>query len=247
MRVLGKFAWVEIKLFLREPAAVFFTLAFPVMMLFIFGSVFGNNPSPLFGGFGVVDVAVPAYSALIIATSGMFSLPMDIALRREQGILRRLQATPLRPHTILTAHVIVLFLMTVLGMLLLVVTGTGVYGLRFDGNPLSVLAAFILSSMSIFAFGFLLASILPTARTAQSVVMVLFYPMIFLSGATVPREFLPETVQNFAQFLPLTHVVTLLRGMWVGEPWGAHWTEAGILAALFVACAAASARTFRWN
>ena len=163
------------------------------------------------------------------------------------GTLRRLQATPLRPHAILTAQAIVLFLMAVLGMVFLVVVGKGVYSLRFDGNPLNVLAAFVLSSMSFFAFGFLLASLAPTARTAQSVALVLFYPMIFLSGATAPREVLPETVRTYAQFLPLTHVVTLLRGMWVGEPWSAHWTEVGILAAVFVVGVAVSARTFRWE
>lgn len=230
MRGFWKLTWTEVKLFLREPMAAFFTLAFPLMMLFLFGSIYGNEPTSLFGGYGSVDVSVPAYTAMIIATSGLLSLTINIASYRERGILRRLKATPLRPQTILGAQVIVIFLMTALGMILLVIAGKLVYHLRFNGSLLSVLAAFVLSSMSFFALGFVLAGLLPTARTAQIVAMVLFYPMIFLSGATIPREILPENIRQFAQVLPLSHVVTLLRGLWTGDPWDKHLGEVGILA-----------------
>ncbi|MFQ6093061.1 MAG: ABC transporter permease, partial [bacterium] len=188
MRGLWKLTFVEMKLFFREPQAAFFTLAFPLMMLFLFGSIYGNEPTPFFGGFGSVDVSVPAYTAVIIATSGLLSLAIVMAVYREYGILRRLKATPLRPLAILTAQVIVIFLMTALGMALLIIAGKMVYGLRFAGNPFSVLVAFVLSSFSFFALGFVLAGLMPTARTAQIVGMALFFPMIFLSGATIPRE-----------------------------------------------------------
>jgi ABC-2 type transport system permease protein len=247
MRGFWKLTLMETKLFLREPMAAFFTLAFPLMMLFLFGSIYGNKPTPFFGGYGSVDVSVPSYTAVIIATSGLLFLTIAMASYREHGILRRLKATPLRPQAILGAQVIVIFLMTTLGMALLVIAAKIVYGLRFPGDPLSVLAAFVLSCLSFFALGFVLAGLLPTARTAQIVAMVLFYPMIFLSGATLPREILPESIQKFAQVLPLTHVVTLLRGLWMGEPWGDHLGEVGILSALLIIGILISARTFRWE
>ncbi|RME44362.1 MAG: ABC transporter permease [Caldilineae bacterium] len=247
MRAFWKLTLVESKLFLREPMAAFFTLAFPLMMLFLFGSIYGNDPTPFFGGYGTVDVSVPAYTALIIATSGLLTLTINMASYREQGILRRLRAAPLRPHIILSAQVTVLFAMTVVGMGLLILAGKGVYHLRFDGNPWSVLVAFVLSSLSFFAMGFVLAGLFPTARTAQVVAMVLFYPMIFLSGATLPMEVLPAGIRRAAQVLPLTHVVTLLRGLWLGEGWGDHLREVGILLALLVVCVLISARTFRWE
>jgi ABC-2 type transport system permease protein len=247
MRGFWKLTWIELKLFLRESMAAFFTLAFPLMMLFLFGSIFGNKPTPSFGGFGFVDVAVPAYMGMIIATSGLLSLTISMASYRERGILRRLKATPLRPQTILGAQVIVIFLMTALGMILLVIAGKVVYDLRFNGSPLNVLAAFVLSSLSFFALGFVLAGLLPTPRTAQIVAMVLFYPMIFLSGATIPREVLPEGIRQFAQVLPLSHVVTLLRGLWMGDPWEKHLTEAGVLAVLLIVGVVVSAKTFRWE
>ncbi len=247
MRGFWKLTLTELKLFLREPMASFFTLVFPLMLLFLFGSIFGNDPIEAFGGYGSVDMSVPAYTAMIIATSGLLSLPIAMASYRERGILRRLSATPLRPQAVLGAQVIVLFFMTALGMALLVIAAKLVYNLRFDGHLLSVLAAFILSSLSFFALGFVLAGLFPTARTAQVVCMVLFYPMIFLSGAAMPREILPEVMQRFAEFLPLSHVVTLLQGVWKGQPLRDHGLEAGILATLLVAGIVISAKTFRWD
>jgi ABC-2 type transport system permease protein len=247
MRGFWKLTFVEMKLFLREPVAAFFTLAFPLMLLFLFGSIYGNEPTPFFGGYGSVDVSVPGYTAMIIATSGLLSLAINMASYREHGILRRLKATPLRPQAILGAQVIVIFLMTALGMALLIIAGKMVYGLRFEGNPLSVLAAFVLSCMSFFALGFVLAGLLSTARTAQIVAMAIFYPMIFLSGAGLPREILPQNIREFAQVLPLTHVVTLLQGLWRGQSLGDHVLELGILSALLIIGILISAKTFRWE
>jgi ABC-2 type transport system permease protein len=244
---LAKLTWLEFKLFLREPMAAFFTLVFPLMMLFLFGSIYGNAPTPFFGGFGSVDVSVPGYASMIIATTGLLSLSISMASYREQGILHRLHATPLRPLTILGAHLLVLFLMTTLGMILLIVSGKAAYGLRFAGNPLNVGLAYILCSTSIFALGFVLAAVLPTARSAQTVGMVLFYPMIFLSGATIPREIIPENIRAYARILPLTHVVNLLRGMWIGDPWASHLLEVGVLLGLLISGAFISAKTFRWE
>lgn len=247
MRGLAKLSWIEMKLFFREPIASFFTLVFPLMMLFIFGGIYGNKPSSFFGGYGSVDVSVPSYTAMIIATSGLIGLTIVLATYREMGILRRLKATPLQPQTILTAQVCIIFLMTAFGMALLIVAAKVVYNLKFDGNAFYMLLAFTLSSLSFFAIGFILASLMPTARSAQVVAMVLFYPMIFLSGATIPSEVLPEAIRNYGQILPLTHVVNLLRGLWIGGGLTEYLKEIGILMAILVLGVSISVKTFRWE
>ncbi|HEY67378.1 MAG TPA: ABC transporter permease [Thermoflexia bacterium] len=247
MRSLWKLTLVEAKLYLREPVATFFTLIFPLMMLFIFGSIYGNEPTPYFGGRGSVDVSVPAYAAMIIATVGLLSIAISIAVYREKGILRRYRATPLRPRTILMAEVLVNFAITLLGIILLVAAAKVVYNLHFEGDPLSVLVGFTLAALSFFSMGFIIAGLAPTARVAQVVGMVLFYPMLFLSGATIPLQELPEAIRSFSKFLPLTHVVTLLQGLWFGEPWGDHLTEVAVLVGILVTGAVAMAWTFRWE
>jgi ABC-2 type transport system permease protein len=247
MKSLLKMTWMETKLFLREPVGAFFTLAFPLMMLFLFGSIYGNEPTPMFGGYGTVDISIPAYTAMIIATSGLMSITITMAAYRENGVLRRLRTTPISPLVVLAAQVIVVFSMTSLGMVLLIIAGKLVYHLRFDGNAWSVLGGFVLSSLSFFGLGFILAGILRTARTAQIVGMVLLYPMLFLSGAGFPRELLPESIINFSKFLPLTYVVNLLRGLWIGEAWSQHTTNVLVLAGMLVVGVLVSAKTFRWE
>jgi ABC-2 type transport system permease protein len=177
----------------------------------------------------------------------LMAINITMAAYRENGVLRRLRTTPVSPLVVLTAQVIVVFAMTSLGMVLLIVAGKLVYHMRFEGNVLSVLAGFILCSLSFFGLGFILAGLMRTARTAQIVGMVLLYPMLFLSGAGFPRELLPETIKKASTFLPLTYVVNLLRGLWIGETWSQHTTDAIVLAILLVVGVLISIRTFRWE
>ena len=247
MRTLWKLTVNEMKLYLREPTATFFTLAFPLMILFLFGSIYGNEPAPYFGGRGSVDISVPGYVAMIIGTVGLLSITIQIASYREKGVLRRYRATPLRPATLLGAEVLVNFVMTLLGTLLLIGAAVVVYDLQFEGHALSVFGAFVLATLSFFAAGFMIAGLASTARVAQVVGMVIFYPMLFLSGASIPLQELPETVRNVSRFLPLTHVVTLLQGLWFGAGWDEHLTEVTVLVGMLVVGVFFSAKTFRWE
>jgi len=110
-----------------------------------------------------------------------------------------------------------------------------------------VLVGFCLGASAFFALGYILAGLSPTARVAQMMGTVLFYPMIFLSGATWPLEFLPQAVRSVARFIPLTYVVALLKGLWFGGGWGEHLTNVAILVGMLVVGAAVAARTFRWE
>jgi len=249
MKSLLKMTWMETKLFLREPVNAFFTLVFPLMMLFLFGSIiFGDNPIPGSGGQMSIDSVVPVLIAMIIGTTGLMSTTITMATYRENGILRRLRTTPVSPLVVLAAQVSVIFAMTGLGVLLLVVTGKLVYHIRFEGNAFSMLAGFALASLSFFGIGFILAGSMPTARAAQIVGLVLLYPMLYLSGAAgFPREMLPDVAQKISTFLPLTYVVNLLRGLWAGQPWSQHTTDVAVLAFMLLAGVLISVRLFRWE
>ena len=247
IRVLSLFTWTQAKLYVREPIATFFTIFFAPLFLVLFGLMYGNEPNDLFGGRGSMDVTVPAYLGIIIVTVGLIGLPIQTAVNRELGILRRYRVTPLRPLTYIVADVTTYWVMALLGMVLLVIVGALAYSIRFEGSIPSVLAGFTLSTLSFLSLGFVIASLAPSARVAQTVGMVLAYPMMFLSGATIPLEVLPAGVQRIADFLPLTYVVRLMRGLWVGEPWSNLLPEVVVLTGMLVVCSAISARFFRWE
>jgi len=134
-----------------------------------------------------------------------------------------------------------------LGTLLLVIAGNLIYHVRIGGNVLNLVGGFSLSSLSFFGIGLILAGVMPNARLAQVVAMVLLYPMLILSGAAWPRELMPATVQKISAALPLTYVVNLLRGLWAGQSWGSHLLDVAVLAGMLVVGIIVSARTFRWE
>jgi ABC-2 type transport system permease protein len=107
--------------------------------------------------------------------------------------------------------------------------------------------ALLISTCSILSIGFLIASIVPTARFAQPIGAVIMYPMIAVSGLFVPVEALPPALQAAAKVVPLTYAVSLLRGIWKGDPWSMHVRDIAALAVAFIVCTALSAKVFRWE
>lgn len=245
MRALRKMTWVEVKLFLREPTALFFTLAFPIMILLLFASIFGNQPVPGMPGVRSVDLQAPGYTTLIIGTVALIGIPTTLAEYRKRGILRRLRATPLHPSSILLSQVVTNLLVTMLGILLLLATARLVYGMSLPEAPLAVVLAFIISSFCFFAVGFVLAGLLPSVRVASAVGQAIYFPMLFLSGAILPREMFPDTLRRVSDFLPLTYVVELIQDLWLEGSW--NLTALAVLAGLFAVSVVVSARTFRWE
>ena len=247
MRGFRKLTLVNLKLYLREPIATFFTLAFPPLLVVLFGAMYGNDPLPMFGGYGSMDVSMPAYTAMILGTVGLLGVPITISGYRESGVLRRFQATPMRPLTYILADIVANLVTTLLGMMGLVIIGWLLYRVQFEGQVMAVILAVVFCGLAMFSIGYLIAGLAPGARTAQVVGMVIFYPMMFLSGASIPLEVMPETIQRLADFLPLTYVVRLLRGLWFGDAWGEHLLETAVLAGVLLVCTALAARFFRWE
>lgn len=245
MNAFGKMTWIELKLTLREPIGTFFTLIFPVMLLVLFGSIYGNEPNVSLDGHGQVDLSVPGYIGMIVGTVGMLSIPITLATYREQGVLRRYRTTPVPSAVVLWSQVAVNVLMTLLGITLLIIVAGLFYDLHIPHATLAIVLAILLSAFSFFAVGFVLAGVMPTPRTAQAVGMALFYPMLFLSGAAMPRQIMPATIQRLADYLPLTHVVKLLEGLWFDGTW--NRVSLTVILGLLVLGLVISRRTFRWE
>jgi ABC-2 type transport system permease protein len=248
LRGLWRLTWIEIKIFVREPLGVIGSVGVPVLLFVVFGRLLGSRVragSPEVPR--AVSVDLPIFAALFIAASAVLSLVTIIAIYREGGILKRLRATPLRPHTILTAHVIVKLLMTAVTLALMVLAGRP-YMAAGPGAPfVSFALALLFCTVSILSMGFLIASLVPTARFAQPIGSLVLYPMFGLSGLFVPVEAMPASLQVVARAQPFTYAVSLLRGVWHGEGWSAHLGDVAVLALMFAVFTALSARVFRWE
>lgn len=246
LRGLWALAWLETKIFVREPMGLVGTLGMPVVIFVLVGRTFGaggrRGPTAAEAPFNVAILA-----ALLIAVSAVLSLVAIMAIYREGGILKRLRATPLTPLTILSAHVVVKLGFTLISLALLLLAGRQFFPGAMTPHWPGFTAALLLSVLSILSLGFVVASVVPTARFAQPVGAALLYPMVALSGLFFPVDALPGPLQVVAWALPTTHAVALMQGIWDGVGWAAQWAHVAGLAAVFLVCAAIAARAFRWE
>jgi ABC-2 type transport system permease protein len=208
--------------------------------------MYGNDPSPLFNGKGTMDVTVPGYIvSLVIGTTGFLSLPIALAVYRERGILRRFRVTPLGPGWVLGSQGLVNLAATLVGTLILILAGVIIYHLHLPENPLAVLAGFLLVCLSTFATGMIIASLVKTASAARAVGMVVYYPMMFLSGGTLPRELMPETLKRISGFFPLTYGVDLFKSLWFGNGWNS--TNVAVMLGTILVGGVLCVLLFRWE
>jgi ABC-2 type transport system permease protein len=248
-RGLLKLTWLELKIFMREPLGALGTILIPVIVFVGLGRLAGSRRLgvPALADGGLVRFDLPVFAAMMIAISAVLSLVTIISIYREGGILKRLRATPLHPQTILSAHVLVKLLLTAMTLLLMVLAGKRYYPVRVDVPIAAFTLALLISTASILSVGFVIASIVPTARFAQPVGGLILYPMLGLSGLFVPIAALPPALQAVAHVLPMTYAVSLLQGIWKAEPWSAHLGDVGALAIVCLVGIALSARLFRWE
>ena len=248
LRGLFKLTWLEIKIFVREPLGLVGSVAVPVVLFVVVSRLtrartrIDVSDLPRF-----VSIDLPILASTLIVASAVLSLIAIIAIYREGGILKRLRATPLRPHTILTAHVLVKLIFTALTMGVMVLAGRRYYPID-AGVPLaSFTVALLFTTASLVSLGFLVASLVPTARFAQPIGTLVLYPMLALSGLFFPVEALPPILRTVARGLPLTYAVSLLRGIWHGDGWWAHAGDVAALTLMFVLFMAIASRVFRWE
>jgi ABC-2 type transport system permease protein len=246
LRGFWKLTWLETKIFTREPMGFVGTLVMPVVVFLVLGRALGAG-RPVAARAVDLPFNPAILAAVLIAISAVQSLVAIISIYREGGILKRLRATPLSPVTIMGAQVAVKLVFTVISLSLLMLAGRRLFPGVLQVNVFSFTMAVLLGTFSILSLGFVIASLVPTARFAQPIGALVLYPMLALSGLFYPVSRFPRALQTIAFLLPTTHAVALLQGVWDGSGWSAHWLNAAALLALFAAYTALSTRVFRWE
>ena len=242
-------AWVELKLFLREPLTVVFSLALPLIILFVLGGVFGNEPTGpgeevVFRGVGPMTYYVPAYLALVVASVSVISIPTHLAGNRERGVLKRFRASSIEAWEVALAQLAVAFVMSVASGVILRIAASFVYDFAPAESLIGLFGVFLLLVLGFAALGIFLGAVLPTARAAQAVGMLAWFVMLFLGGAGPPPEVLTEGMRVVSDFTPLWHAVVITQDVWLGLDAGLSWL---IFAAITLVSAGLALRFFRWE
>ena len=244
LRGLRKLTWLEIKIFVREPMGFLGSVAIPVLMFVVLGRTLGQR---LGAATSQTAVLLPVFVAVFIAINTVLSLVAIISIYREGGILKRLRATPLGSVTILVTHVLVKLILTAVTVILMILAGRRYYPAGADVPVVAFSLALLLSTWSILSIGFIIASVVRTARFAPPIGSLVLSSMLpFAFSGLLPFE-LPPSMHVVSRFVPLTYAVSLLSGIWQGDPWSAHLGDVVALVVVFAVCTLIASRVFRWE
>ena len=240
------FLKVEGKLSLRSPDGIIFGIGMPVGVLLLIAVVAGSQSA---GGadYSLLQSAFASLLTVGICATAFMGLPLTIADYRDKKILKHFFATPIRPFMILSVQVVIGMLTSFFSAALVTVLAVFGFGYRMEGDPFLFIGAFLLVMLSMYSIGMILASLCKTVKIANVVTTFVYFPMLFLSGATIPFELFPDTVQKVCNVLPLTHGIKLLKAvslnMWSQE----IWISVALLIVFAVVGCILSVVSFKWD
>ncbi|WDZ85529.1 ABC transporter permease [Micromonospora cathayae] len=244
MTGLGRMLRMEIRLFLREPLAVFLSVLLPAVILAALGAVPAlRRPDDLFDGYSLVAYFAPSLLVMTLATAGLTGLANVLAGYRERGVLRRLAVTPARPATLLAAQLLLHLGVASLAATLLLIVGRVGFGVPLPGHLPGFAAVYLLGAAALFALGLLVAAVAPNQRVAGGTAGVLFLLTMFLGGVYLPRFLLPDVVNRIGAFSPPG--VQALFDAWHGTPpRPAHLVTMALVA---LVAGTVATKSFRWE
>jgi ABC-2 type transport system permease protein len=237
----GRLVRIELKLMLREPLTLIFVFVFPVVTMLIIGGSFGTTPTVAFDWVNPSQWYVASYLTVVIAATGLIMVPVHLASYRERGVLRRFAAAGFPRWSFALAELATGLVAIIAGSVVLLAVAAPVYGLPPAHHLVQVALGFGLGSVAFVAIGVLLGTVLPSARSAQAVGMVLFFPSFLLGTGGPPPHVMGAALRTIASYLPLTRVTDAVRGPWLGT--GTATGSLLVVAGLAVAATLLAARS----
>jgi ABC-2 type transport system permease protein len=246
--VLHQFRYDQ-KVFWRNPASVFFTVMLPLIFLFIFATIFGNDEIEE-RGVKTTTYYVPAIVSLAVISATLQSLAINLTEDRERGLLKRVRATPLPTPVFVAGRVGNSLVVSILMVVLVAVIGRLVYDVSLPEETIpAVLVTLAIGAFAFCCLGFALTAAIPSEDAAPAISNATVLPLYFISGIFIPDSEIPEGVLKVADVFPIRHFFEAFFTAWdpnavgAGFEWGdlaivTAWGVAGLLIALFA---------FRWE
>lgn len=245
MRQFGTLYKIEQKLGLRCPDGLIFGVAMPVGVLVLIAVIAGNKTAG--GGFTYLESAFASLTAVGICASAFMGIPLTIADYRDKKILKHFFVTPCSPMMLLGAVVACGVATALISCAAVSLVSVVVFGYRMKGNVFLFLGVYLLVMAAMYSIGMVIAGLCKTVKAANVVTTAVYFPMLFLSGATIPFELFPKSLQNVASILPLTQGIKLMKQVSMGSAVENISGTVLLMAAITVICCILSKLTFRWE
>lgn len=212
----GKIVANEARLAWRQPSGLAAGVGIPLVLVVVFGKLTKfQQPQAALGGLTEFDVLVPVVAVFSITSLAVWGLPTPLASYREQGILRRLQTTPVPPSWLLAAQLVVQSCLAAAGLAIVFVVSHAVFGA--PENPGRLAAASVLAVAGLFPLGLLIAALAPTSGAASVIGRVTFLPLMFFAGLWLPRPLMPGLLRDISNCTPVGAAVEILQDSMQGQ------------------------------
>lgn len=236
---------IEQKLALRSADMLIFGVAMPVGILILINMIAGQKEAA--EGFTYLESSFASLIAVGICAAAFMGIPLTIADYRDKKILKHFFTTPCSPVWILGSDMLCAGVAALLSAVSVALVSVVFFGYEMKGNVLLFMVSWLLTLVSMFSIGLLMASLCRTIKSVNAVTSLVYFPMLFLSGATIPYELFPSGLQKVANVLPLTQGIKLMKSVSVGAEPENVWGIALLLAGIAVICSAISVKAFRWE
>ncbi|OPA75311.1 hypothetical protein BVG16_22215 [Paenibacillus selenitireducens] len=237
----------DLRLYMRDWLTIFWTLVYPILMLLIFGLIFGDNPG-IKEGTRYIDYYVPALCAMNVMSVAVFTLNINMVTYRDSGILRRFRVTPIRKSAVLASQSVQGLLLILLGAIEIIGVAKLVWNIHISPMSLILLIVSLLfGCIGFFSLGFALSGLSNTPGAASGIAMAIFFPFLFLSGIAMPLEIFPNFLQRISEWIPMTYFVQAVQSVWMGESIQTLGLEAMVLAIFAVVCGVLAFVLFKWE
>ena len=237
----------ELKLSLRGKDMFIFAICMPVVVIVLLGIIYGDKPAFADAEYTFLQQSFGAVSTIAICAGGLMGLPLVVSDYRNRKILKRLKVTPVKPITILLVEITIYCIYSLVSLALIYLVAFLFFDFQIIGSFWQFFLSFVLVMLSMFSIGMMVGGIAPNMKIASTVASILYFPMLIFSGATLPYEIMPNALQNFANILPLTQGIKLLKGTALGLPIDNIIFPIGLMVVIIVICTTVSLKFFKWE
>ena len=186
----------ELKLNIRNMNMVIFALLLPLVVLVILGFLYGTSPAADGADYTFLEQSIGALCAISVCAGGLMGLPLVVAEYRERKILKRFQVTPISPGMLLAVEFLIYVLYALVSLIFLLLVSGLAWGVHLRGSWVSFAGSWLLTVLSTLSIGMMVGGIAKNTKNASVIACVLYFPMLIFSGATLPFEVMPESVQK---------------------------------------------------
>ncbi len=247
MKTFSTLFKTELKISIRHMDAIFFGICFPIGIVLLLGAIYGGKPAYEGANYTMLQQSFGAFVTVGICATGLMGLPLVLADYRHKKILKRYKITPVSPAMLLIIQVMISFLFAAISAVLTSLVSVTVFNYTMPGSLPKFAVSFLLLTVTIYSLGMLIASLSPSIKVANLVCTLLYFPMLLLSGATVPFEIMPKALQTISNIFPMTQGIKLLKNTSLGLSSGDMLIQIIIMAVVSVICIALSIKFFKWE